>query len=47
MFVLSSISRGLELWSVNHMSIYENFELKVLRNVKFLVEVSNSWPIDF
>ena len=47
MFVLSSISRGLEFWSVNHTLIYENFELKVLRNVKFLVEVSNNWPIDF
>ena len=26
MFILSSISRGLELWPVNHFSIYENSE---------------------
>ena len=28
MFVLSSISSGLEFLSVNHSSIYENSELK-------------------
>ena len=32
---LFSISSGLEFWSVNHTSIYENSELKVLKNVKF------------
>ena len=36
MFILSSISSGLEFWSVNHTSIYENSELKVFNNIKFL-----------
>ena len=36
MFILSSISSGLEFWSVNHTSIYENSELKVFKNIKFL-----------
>ena len=36
MFILSSISSGLEFWSVNHASIYENSELKVFNNIKFL-----------
>ena len=46
MFILSSVSRGLEVWSVNHTSIYENSELKVFKNVKFLWEISNYWPND-
>ena len=29
MFILSSISSGLEVWSLNHPTRYENFELKV------------------
>ena len=44
MFSLSSISSGLEFWSVNHISIYENSELKILKNIKFLHEISNNWP---
>ena len=36
-FVLSSISSGLEFWSVNHTSIYENSESKGFKN-KFLVK---------
>ena len=40
MFILSSIAIGLEFWSVNHTSICENSELKVLQNfVKFLGEI--------
>ena len=39
MFILSSVSSG----SVNHMSIYENSELKVIKNITFLGEISNSW----
>ena len=35
MFILSSISGGLEFWSVKHTSIYEKFELKVFENIKF------------
>ena len=38
MFILSSISSGLECWSVNHTSISENSDWKSLR------EISNNWP---
>ena len=34
MLVLSSISRGLEFWSVNHTSMHENYEIKVFKNIK-------------
>ena len=40
--VLSSVSSGLEFWSVNHTSVYEKFELKVFKNIKFLGETSNN-----
>ena len=46
MFILSFISSGLELWSVNHTSIYENSKLKVFKNITFLGEISNNWPKD-
>ena len=46
MFILSSISSSLKFWSVNHTSIYENSELKVFGNIKFLGERSNNWPND-
>ena len=46
MFILSSISSGLEFWSVNYTSIYENSELKVFKNIKFLGELFNNWPND-
>ena len=36
MFILSSISS--EFWSVNHTSMYENSELKVFKNIIFLVK---------
>ena len=36
MLILSSISSGLELFSVNHSSIYENCELNVSQNITFL-----------
>ena len=42
MLILSSISRGLELWSVNHTSIYENSELTVFKYAK----ISSNWPND-
>ena len=45
-FGLPSISSGLEFWSLNHISIYENSELKVLKNIKFFGEIFNSWPND-
>ena len=38
MFLLSSISSGLEFGSGNHTSIYENSELKVFKNI--------NWPND-
>ena len=44
MLILSSISSGLELWSVNHTSMYENSELNVFTNITFLGEISNNWP---
>ena len=46
MFILSSISSGLEFWSVNQTSIYQNSELKLFKNIKFLGEPSNNWPND-
>ena len=45
-FILSSISSGLEFWSVNHTSIYENSESKVFKNIKCLGEISNNWLND-
>ena len=42
MFVLYFVSSGLEFQSVNHTSIYENSELKVFKNIKFLGEISNN-----
>ena len=41
MFILSSISRGVEFWSLNHTSIYENSESKVLKN-NFFGEIYNN-----
>ena len=46
MFVLVSISSGLEFWSVSHTSIYGNSELNVFRNIKFLQEMSSNWSND-
>ena len=45
-FILSFISGGLECWSVNHTSIYQNSESNVFKNIKFSGEISNNWPID-
>ena len=46
MFILSSISSGLEFRSVNKTSTYENSESKVFENITFLGEISNNWPND-
>ena len=46
MFILSSTPVGLEFWSVNHTSIYENSEAKVFKKKKLLCEISNNWPND-
>ena len=40
---MSSVSRGLESWSINNTSIYENSELNVFKNKKFSGEISNNW----
>ena len=42
MFILSSISSGLEFWSANHISIYDNSESNVFKNIKFLDKISNN-----
>ena len=46
MFILSYISSGLEFWSVNHTSMYENSKLKVFKNVALLCEISNNLQND-
>ena len=46
MFILSFISSGFEFWPVYHISIYENPELKVFKNIKISVELSNNKPND-
>ena len=46
MFILSSVSSGVEFWSVNYTSVYESSELKVFKNIKFLGEISNNWLND-
>ena len=46
MFSLSSISSGLEFWSLNHTSISQNSEIKVFENIKLLGEISNNWSND-
>ena len=44
MFILFPVSSGLEFWSANHTSIYENSESKVFKNINFFGEISNNWP---
>ena len=38
MFILSSISRGLEFWSVSDTSIYDNCKSKFFKTIKLLGE---------
>ena len=42
MFILSFLSIGFEVWSVNHISIYKNSELKTFKNIKILDKISNN-----
>ena len=42
MFVLSSISSGLEFWSVNHTPMHQNSESNVFKNIKFFGEISGN-----
>ena len=46
MFILSYICRGLEFWSVNHTSLYEQSELKYFKIIKFVGDISTHWPRD-
>ena len=52
MFIWSTVSRSLNLWSVNQTWKYLSSELressllKFFKNIKFLGEISNSWPND-
>ena len=46
MSILSSISSKLEFWPVNHTSIYETFEWRVFKSIKYFGEISNNLPID-
>ena len=41
-FTLSSVSRGLEFQSVNHTSVYKNYQSNAFKNIKFLGETSNN-----
>ena len=43
-FILSSISNGLEFLSVNYTSIYENCEINVFKTIKHFGEISSNWP---
>ena len=46
MFILFSISSGLEFWPINHISMYQNSEINAFKNIKILGEISNNWPND-
>ena len=46
MFILSSLSIDLEFRSVSYISINEDSELKVSKNMKFVAEISNNWLKD-
>ena len=46
MFILYSVSNSLESWSVSHLSKYEDCEIKVFKNIKYLEEISNNWLND-
>ena len=46
MFILCSVSSGLDFFSANHTGLYDNSESNVFKNRKFLVEISNKWPKD-
>ena len=46
MFISSSFSKGIEFWSVNDTSIYEDSESKAFKNIKWLGEIFSNWPND-
>ena len=45
-FILCSISRRLDIWSVNQSSTYENSEPNVFKKIKSSAEICNIWPND-
>ena len=42
MFILTSISSGLEFWSVNNTFTYVNSELNFFKNINLLSEICNN-----
>ena len=42
-FISPSISSSLEVWWVNHISLYEDPNLNICTKVNFLVETSSKW----
>ena len=44
MFIFSSVSSGLELWSIKHISKYKNSEF--FKNIKLLSEILSNWSND-
>ena len=46
MFISFSVYGGLEFWSINHTSIYQNSESKFFKNIKDLDEIFNKGPND-
>ena len=45
-FILSTISSGWLVWSINLTSIYENSELNIFKNMKSVGEISNKLSND-
>ena len=46
MFILSSTFSVFEFSLENHTSIYENYEIKIFKNIKVLAEISSNWLND-
>lgn len=47
MFILSSVSSGIEFWSLNYtLKDKKKSKLKEFKNTKFLGEASNDWSND-
>ena len=46
-FTLTSISSSWILWSVNHTSIFENYDLNVFKDMKFVGAIYDKLPNGF
>ena len=46
MFALSFVSRDLEFWSVNRISMYKSYELNIFKNIRFASDVFDNWLSD-